>query len=122
VFLLSCFAAMCVCISDSVHGFNECNNASVNGVYLWTAGRDLGSRQFYWASYSNSRQLTVIGIYEADYMWYSSDMRFTLWYPGQPDNSNGLEHCVNIWPMKYYKWNDEDCSHHYCFVCEDRTA
>jgi len=48
-------------------------------------------------------------------------MEYTNWYHGQPDNYGDNEYCVNIWPDKGYAWNDENCEHTYCFVCENRN-
>jgi len=49
-------------------------------------------------------------------------MHFAVWYRGQPDNQGGIEKCVNIWPDRNYRWNDQRCDSRFCFVCENRNA
>jgi len=92
-------------------------------VYLWTAGR-LFSRQYWdWGLVSAKLQYPA-GSTAARPTddWTYSNMTFTRWYTSQPDNAGGREGCVNIWPEKSYRWNDQRCETALCFVCENRNA
>jgi hypothetical protein len=42
--------------------------------------------------------------------------RYTNWLPGQPDNFDGVEHCLELQPEG--RWNDVACSVSAEFVCE----
>ena len=43
---------------------------------------------------------------------------FSNWFPGEPNNSGRSEHCVHIWSVQGYKWNDADCSKKIGFICK----
>ncbi|KAH8331481.1 hypothetical protein KR074_004089, partial [Drosophila pseudoananassae] len=46
-------------------------------------------------------------------------MVYTAWSKPQPDNKNGIEHCVELWVYKdTYKMNDENCYIENRAVCE----
>jgi len=74
-----------------------------------------------WKVYSHARQIQPSVSPDPTEPWTYSAMDYTLWSAGQPSNFGGDEDCVNIWPRFNYEWNDERCSHRYCFVCEDRN-
>uniref|UniRef100_A0A1I8NQT2 C-type lectin domain-containing protein n=1 Tax=Stomoxys calcitrans TaxID=35570 RepID=A0A1I8NQT2_STOCA len=72
---------------------------------LWIGARDDGSsrkdRPFYW---QKSKQRMVFG----------------NWASGQPDNSQGVEHCVHYYSATNFKWNDIKCDSKLGFICEGR--
>ena len=43
---------------------------------------------------------------------------FAKWDTGEPNNSGGKEKCINIFPQRGYRWNDEPCTVPMCFVCK----
>jgi hypothetical protein len=43
---------------------------------------------------------------------------FSNWYPGEPNNSRSSEHCVHIWSVHGFTWNDAKCSIAYGFICK----
>ena len=91
--------------------WSQCNTRSGKGIYIWTAGQ-----------WSNPN-------HKSRFVWKSADgsqevMGYTNWDKSedgyqQPNNAGGKENCVNLWPNFDVKWNDEQCDHEYCFVCED---
>ena len=58
---------------------------------------------------------------EGTFVWLSdkSEVAWTDWYSGQPNNYDGKQHC-----MAYYKnqWNDDKCDLLRPFVCETGNA
>ncbi|XP_068558647.1 lactose-binding lectin l-2-like [Cebidichthys violaceus] len=55
--------------------------------------------------------------------WMSSDgsaANFFYWTSRQPDNANGVEHCVQTNYPGELKWNDDPCSRTFPFVCASR--
>ncbi|VDH97392.1 Hypothetical predicted protein [Mytilus galloprovincialis] len=57
---------------------------------------------------------------EGDWMWSTSQTEITFadWGDGQPSNSDGNEHCLQ---MKYeygLTWNDDPCIYTKRFICE----
>lgn len=52
---------------------------------------------------------------EGDFVWVDgTDVEWTNWSPGQPDNANDAEHCVHMWTGfldadQPGTWNDERC-------------
>ncbi|XP_041841857.1 ladderlectin-like [Melanotaenia boesemani] len=50
---------------------------------------------------------------QQDNLWLWSDgtdFTFSLWSPGQPDNLNGQEACIQINPGEISQWDDTSCS------------
>jgi hypothetical protein len=55
---------------------------------------------------------------EGTFVWVNGDpVTYTNWDGGEPNNSNGVEDCAQMWRTKGY-WNDGNCSFAYYFVCE----
>ncbi|XP_060949172.1 lactose-binding lectin l-2-like [Limanda limanda] len=55
---------------------------------------------------------------EDSWMWSDgSAVDFTFWSSGQPDNSQGGEHCGHNNHINDKKWNDYNCSDNYPSVC-----
>ena len=46
-----------------------------------------------------------------------SKVFYTNWIDGQPDNSQGEEHCAEMLPASG-RWNDMKCTDHLHYVCE----
>ncbi|XP_060948774.1 lactose-binding lectin l-2-like [Limanda limanda] len=58
---------------------------------------------------------------EDSWMWSDgSAVDFTFWSSGQPDNSQGGEHCGHNNHINDKKWNDYNCSDNYPSVCASR--
>ncbi|CAH1251705.1 VCAN [Branchiostoma lanceolatum] len=56
----------------------------------------------------------------AEKKWKWSDkteLKYTNWYPGQPDNSGGNQDCGLMWHQGY-KWDDQNCNIPKFFICE----
>lgn len=67
----------------------------------WTGGNDIAAE----------------GVYE----WPSGALfAFADWYPNQPDNFGGQQHCIGIWPAGP-AWFDTRCERPMGFVCENIT-
>jgi hypothetical protein len=60
------------------------------------------------------REGTMVWVSDKTYVrrWFSN------WYPGEPNNAGGSEHCVQLWRSHGYKWNDADCSRKLAFICK----
>ena len=72
-------------ISDGM--YDSCNKIRGAGVYLWMAGyrRDPTSSEFVWQLYTKRSQY---GGYH-DHNVTRSEMKYTYWRLGQPDNNFG---------------------------------
>ncbi|XP_058832083.1 C-type lectin 37Db-like [Topomyia yanbarensis] len=76
--------------------------------YFWIGGSDLGE--------------------EGVFSWVATGklVTFTNWSPGEPNNNNGTEDCMQMVFIprfaQRWTWNDNNCkgSHMY-FICEDAT-
>lgn len=40
------------------------------------------------------------------------------WAPGEPNNANGNEHCLEMDMGGQYHWNDNNCENRFNFICE----
>lgn len=73
------------------------------------------SHERYWIGLNDIRQ-------EGTFEWASgSGSRYTHWEPGEPNDADGNEDCVEI--NRYHPsdtWNDEPCAQMLRFVCELR--
>lgn len=63
---------------------------------------------------------------EGEWRWasnYNDRITTTFWYPGQPDNANGDEDCmetsIDIWNGL---WNDFPCSSRQFSICEKEVS
>ena len=76
---------------------------------MWTGGNDIAR--------------------EGEWMWAGLNLPFneTQWllYPHKregdvqmPDNHQGQEHCVHLFHLHDYEWNDIYCGYEYYFACE----
>ncbi|XP_015033551.2 C-type lectin 37Da [Drosophila willistoni] len=73
-----------------------------NTLRYWTAGTDL--------------------IKEDNHIWFptSDPITLSIWYPGEPNNHKGLEHCDEL---RYYRSQSVGLNDYYCdsenlFICE----
>jgi len=111
-------------VSD-ITQLDVCNRNTGYGVYLWTAGfiGNIHQRHWTWGLYTPGTRQFAPNPPNPDYpqdIWTYTLMDFDMWSPGQPDYGP-YAYCVNIWPERSYYWNDEQCQHEYCFVCENRN-
>jgi len=104
-------------ISGSLY-LSRCNKIPQFGLYIWTAGYRQSSQapHFTW-QWPSARWQIQRGSRNT-----RMPVTFTFWHREQPDNQRGIENCVNIWPNKNYRWNDQRCDSRFCFVCENRNA
>ncbi|XP_055612710.1 perlucin-like [Uranotaenia lowii] len=86
------------------NNFRLATVADLNGKW-WTGGIDLGSTGSYvWINNVKS---------------VSSPIGYTNWYPGEPNNANSVEHCIE---MTNQFWNDADCGNVNKVVCQQKTT
>ncbi|KAK2890968.1 hypothetical protein QQF64_007116 [Cirrhinus molitorella] len=69
-----------------------------------------------------SKKTLWIGGYDAvsEGMWLWSDgtkMKFKLWRAKEPNNLGGKENCLTMNAGTPGKWNDEECTDKFPFVC-----
>jgi hypothetical protein len=72
---------------------------------FWISATDLGlENSFYWDSDGK-----FLGLH-------------TDWAENQPDNANGIEHCVNLGinTNETYRWSDIDCRATRRYLCEEK--
>ena len=68
---------------------------------FWTAGNDIQTeKEWIWAG--NNEHITG----------------YTNWAPGEPNQINGEEDCLTIYPRKGYHWNDAQCDKSMNYICE----
>ncbi|XP_053391633.1 hepatic lectin-like [Mercenaria mercenaria] len=46
-----------------------------------------------------------------------AEMKTEIWFPGQPDNNDLIEHCVHAAGIWQYHWNDKNCDQPYPYTC-----
>ncbi|XP_067661422.1 uncharacterized protein [Haliotis asinina] len=75
--------------------------AGMGGFY--TSGNDeLIEKTFQWTGSELSRNIT-----------------YTNWYPGQPNNVGGVQHCLLMeYPTADYQWGDVECNTAHPYICE----
>ncbi|KAG4079444.1 hypothetical protein HA402_005141 [Bradysia odoriphaga] len=66
---------------------------------FWLGGTKIDDPEFYWFG-------------------HNAAVSFTAWNSNEPNNSGGKESCIAAQPKNDYKWNDEDCSIQFYFICE----
>ncbi|XP_061183004.1 perlucin-like protein [Saccostrea echinata] len=59
-------------------------------------------------------------VVEGEWMWVTTGQNFTYsnWAPGFPDDYRKNEDCAHLYKAQHFEWNDEDCDHRMCFICE----
>ncbi|XDV11360.1 hypothetical protein PO909_000323 [Leuciscus waleckii] len=61
-------------------------------------------------------------VQEGVWLWSDgTEMNFQMWAPGEPNNLDGHENCLEM-NLDYVKWNDDTCSKNKPFVCVKRTS
>ncbi|CAC5425072.1 unnamed protein product [Mytilus coruscus] len=72
----------------------------------------------------NSFWLGAADFTEGDWTWTVdfSQVTFTDWHSGQPDNAAGNEDCLHIEKTLLYKWNDIDCNTYMAYICESEKG
>ena len=45
-------------------------------------------------------------------------LEYTNWGPGQPDNGDNEEDCMEMKRSLNWKWNDKECDAHLHFICK----
>eukprot|EP00057_Strongylocentrotus_purpuratus_P012674 XP_011667148.1 PREDICTED: macrophage mannose receptor 1-like [Strongylocentrotus purpuratus] len=73
----------------------------------------------------NNNDPRWIGLYQPDpndrFVWSDgTDVSYTAWYQGQPNNRLGVEDCVHILRYKSGRelWNDIDCTMNFTYICK----
>ncbi|GAB6033097.1 Fc fragment of IgE, low affinity II, receptor for (CD23) [Chamberlinius hualienensis] len=51
----------------------------------------------------------------------NSSVTYYNWSEFQPDNKFNNENCLQYWPKKNWKWNDEKCSNLFFYICEEKS-
>lgn len=56
------------------------------------------------------------------FRWIQEDvsLTYTNWEPGEPNNFNGFEHCIDMY--NNHRWNDRRCDKLNNFICETRYS
>ncbi|XP_058837790.1 perlucin-like [Topomyia yanbarensis] len=82
--------------------------------------------------FNNASTITWLGASdlarEGTYIWHATGIRlqYTNWRPGQPDNMNGIEHCLALMNIPEQGWiwhgNDGPCENEHYFVCDNAEA
>jgi len=87
----------------SIH--NEAQNAEIHSIIngiAWVGSNDIST--------------------EGTWVWTdNSDNSYSNWYPGQPDNWRDGD-CVNIGYLWTRRWDDDACSLHHPFVCNQPSV
>ncbi|XP_013402517.1 perlucin-like [Lingula anatina] len=57
---------------------------------------------------------------EGRWVWVGTNsvLSYTNWYPGEPSNNEGIEHCLELRSVITHRWNDAPCGHAKNFICE----
>ncbi|XP_052763180.1 perlucin-like [Mya arenaria] len=56
---------------------------------------------------------------EGQFRWTDNQpLTFTDWFPGEPNNANGVEDCAMFDHNHNFKWNDVACNQQYFSICE----
>lgn len=58
---------------------------------------------------------------EGEWVWTGNVQAmgsYRNWAPGEPNNANGNEHCLEMDMGGQYHWNDNNCENRFNFICE----
>lgn len=58
---------------------------------------------------------------EGEWVWTGNVQAmgsYKNWAPGEPNNANGNEHCLEMDMGGQYQWNDNNCENRFNFICE----
>ena len=79
------------------------------GEHFWTGGNDLAAEGLWlWAGVGEALNYT-------QWLTYPHPDRGTV---EQPDNLDGVEHCMHMYHLLGYDWNDSDCTNNFYAICE----
>ena len=60
------------------------------------------------------------GILEGEFRWVDTSLAiYTRWWPGEPSNHFGMEHCAT---MESYGWVDLSCADEKPYLCQSKTG
>lgn len=67
---------------------------------------------------------TAADFSEGDWRWIVdfTNVTYTDWHAGQPDNSGGHEDCLEIEKVYSYQWNDSLCTVTNGYICESEKV
>ncbi|BFZ21778.1 hypothetical protein BsWGS_24817 [Bradybaena similaris] len=85
--------------------------------FAWIV-KELGRRRFHHTWLGASDMFT-----EGTFRWmtnYEPVDKVSFFLPGQPNNIDGVEHCLAMAGDGGYYWADDECWHKMRFVCEKR--
>ncbi|XP_012586939.1 PREDICTED: C-type lectin domain family 4 member K isoform X2 [Condylura cristata] len=104
------YSAQQVCVSESSHLASVTSDSEQEFLYKRAGG------VFYWIG------LTKAGSTGA-WTWvdntpFNSAQSMRYWAPGEPNNSDNNEHCVNIKLSSLQSWNDASCDSKLHFICK----
>ncbi|XP_038055115.1 alpha-N-acetylgalactosamine-specific lectin-like [Patiria miniata] len=87
---------------------------------------------FLFAMWKSARTTTTGGLWigftdqavEGKFIWTDgSQVSYTRWSSGQPDDWRRLEDCTHMWHDRHGQWNDNECGFKYSYMCKmSRTS
>uniref|UniRef100_A0A8C5CQY7 C-type lectin domain-containing protein n=1 Tax=Gadus morhua TaxID=8049 RepID=A0A8C5CQY7_GADMO len=95
----------------SIHGFSE-----MTFIDMVIQNYD-PTKGYHWIGLSDVHK-------EGSWLWSDgSPLDFPSWYPGEPDNLEGGQHCAHItyWDGMEFGWNDQACTMAFSSVCRRKT-
>ncbi|XP_029979926.1 C-type lectin domain family 17, member A-like [Sphaeramia orbicularis] len=111
------FSSSCYFLSTVIESWetarDNCRNKSADLLIINTKEEQdfiSGFNMGYWIGLSDHEQ-------EGTWTWVDgSPVTLSFWYPGQPDNHYGEEHCGIMWYNG--QWNDLNCKDGRRWICE----
>ncbi len=96
--------------------------ASYSGSYLASITASAEHNQIV-SGFSFPSQSTFFGFNdlttEGSFVWdHGETVSYTNWQSGQPDNSGGSQDCAVLYQPFSYKWDDNNCTTTYDYLCE----